>query len=74
MKDTAQRRPEGPEAVLVYAPGSYRVVKPGAYVTCAVTGVPIPLEDLRYWSAEHGEPYADAKAATRAWERRQRGA
>ena len=31
----------------------------------AATGEPIPLENLRYWSAELQEPYASAEIATR---------
>ena len=55
-------RPEGP-AELEYLNGEYRVVKPGSFVTCAVTGVNIPLEALRYWSVELQEAYATAAAA-----------
>ena len=40
----------------------YRVRKPGAYVRCAVTGEPIPLEDLRYWNVDLQEPYAGPHA------------
>ena len=29
---------------------------------CAVTGVPIPLEELRYWSVDLQEPYATPEA------------
>ena len=67
MKDTPHPRPDGPEAQLIFAPGSYQIVRPGAFVTCAVTGAPIPLRDLRYWSAEHQEAYTDAHAASRAY-------
>lgn len=66
MKDVARSRPEGAEARLEYASGEYRVLSPGTYVTCAVTGVPILLEDLHYWSYERQEAYVDAAAATRA--------
>jgi hypothetical protein len=34
------------------------VVRPGAFVRCAVTGVPIPLEELKYWSVDLQEAYA----------------
>lgn len=51
------------EAKLRYMPGEYMVVAPGTFVRCAVTGKPIPLEDLRYWSAEMQEPYASADIA-----------
>ncbi len=55
-------RPEGP-AELEYLDGEYHVVKPGAYVVCAVTGVNIPLEVLRYWSVDLQEAYATPAAA-----------
>lgn len=53
----------GKSAVLEYLDGEYRVVTPGAYVVCAVTGVQIPLEALRYWSVDLQEPYAGPAAA-----------
>ena len=37
-------------AVLHYGDGEFAVLKPGRYVLCAVSGVKIPLEMLRYWS------------------------
>ena len=52
-------------ATLLYGPNSFRVIRPGHYVLCAVTGEPIPLEELRYWSAERQEAYASAEIATR---------
>lgn len=52
-------------AKLLYGPSSFRVLRPGNHVTCAVTGETIPLEELRYWSAEHQEAYASAEIATR---------
>jgi hypothetical protein len=53
-------------ATLVYGPNAFRVVRPGRFVLCAITGEAIPLEELRYWSAERQEPYASAEIATRA--------
>ena len=50
------------EAVVEYLDGEYRVRKPGAYVRCAVTGEPIPLEDLRYWNVDLQEPYSGPHA------------
>jgi hypothetical protein len=55
-------RPEG-LADLEYLDGEYRVVKPGSFVVCAVTGVHIPLEALRYWSVDLQEAYATADVA-----------
>ena len=45
----------------------FHVVKPGAYVVCAVTGVRIPLKALRYWNVDRQEPYADAAAAMKGF-------
>ncbi len=58
-----ERRPvvEG-EAVLEYLDGEFRVVRHGTFVRCAVTGEPIPLEDLRYWSVDRQEAYASPDA------------
>ncbi|SFF78074.1 hypothetical protein SAMN05518801_101471 [Novosphingobium sp. CF614] len=52
-------------ATLSYGPNGFRVVSPGHYVNCAVTGERIPLEALRYWSVDLQEAYASAEIATR---------
>ena len=54
--------PMNGEAEVRYLDGDFRVVRPGAYVRCAVTGVPIPLEELKYWSVEQQEAYASPQA------------
>jgi hypothetical protein len=46
--------------------GMFRVLSPGDHVICAVTGQPIPLDDLRYWSVERQEAYASAEASVQA--------
>ncbi|MFV0295281.1 MAG: DUF2093 domain-containing protein [Hyphomicrobiaceae bacterium] len=51
------------EAQLTYLAGEYRVDVPGDFVVCAVTGKPIALADLRYWSVELQEPYISAEAS-----------
>jgi hypothetical protein len=55
-------RPEG-LAELEYLDGEYRVVRPGSFVICAVTGLQIPVEALRYWSVDLQEAYASPAAA-----------
>lgn len=55
----------GSEARLAYGPNGFKVLRPGQYVACAVTGEPIPLEELRYWSVVRQEPYRSAEIATR---------
>ena len=53
----------GREARIHYLAGTFRLLAHGDYVRCAVTGTRIPLEELRYWSVERQEPYADASAS-----------
>ena len=53
----------GKEATIRYLDSDFQVVAPGAYVRCAVSGMPIPLDELKYWSVELQEPYVDVKAA-----------
>ena len=48
------------EARLKYLDGEVQVMAPGDFVRCAVTGKAIPLDELRYWSVELQEAYADA--------------
>jgi hypothetical protein len=45
------------------------VVRPGSFVRCAVTGKPIPVDELMYWNVDRQEPYADAGAALEAFKR-----
>ena len=52
-------------AVLRYEPNGFYVLSPGKYVLCAVTAAAIPLDELRYWSAERQEAYAGPVVATR---------
>jgi hypothetical protein len=55
----------GPEASLRYLHGEYKIMRDGAYVRCAVTGTPIPLEDLKYWSVDRQEAYATTDSVLR---------
>jgi hypothetical protein len=57
--------PMADEAEVKYLDGDFRVVRPGAFVRCAITGVPIPLEELKYWSVELQEAYAGPEAVLR---------
>lgn len=56
----------GRPARLHYMAGTFRVLSPGDHVVCAVTGQPIPLEDLRYWSVARQEAYATVEASAAA--------
>lgn len=55
------------EAKLRYLDADFQVVTQGDYVRCAVTGRPIRLEELRYWSVARQEAYASAEIATRRY-------
>lgn len=57
------------EADLLYAATVFQVLRPGRYVTCAVSGVQIALGDLRYWSVDRQEAYATPEAALEGWRR-----
>ena len=57
------------EAVVRYLDGDYVVLKPGTYVRCAITGKPIPIDELSYWNVDRQEAYVDADAALEAFKR-----
>jgi hypothetical protein len=59
-----ERRPvDAGEAKIEFLDGDFRILRPGAYVRCAVTGEPIPLDKLRYWSVDRQEAYATLAAS-----------
>jgi hypothetical protein len=49
-------------AEIRYSHGEYKILRNGSHVRCAVTGVPIPLDDLKYWSVDLQEAYATPEA------------
>ena len=53
-------------ARLHYMANGFRVLTPGSHVTCAVSGVLIDLDDLRYWSVARQEAFASAHLASEA--------
>jgi len=56
----------GRPAKLNYLANGFRVLVPGDHVVCAVSGAPIELDVLRYWSVARQEAYASAVEATKA--------
>jgi len=58
------QRPPFPlgEALVEFRDGEFRVARPGAFVRCSVTGVPIQLEELKYWDVDRQEAYASPRA------------
>lgn len=59
----------GKTAKLHYMANNFRMLAPGDHVICAVSGEPIPLENLRYWSVARQEAYASADIAVDAEEK-----
>ena len=55
------------EANLEYGGGDFKIMASGDFVRCAVTGTPIPLEDLRYWSVDLQEAYLTAEISLRRY-------
>lgn len=52
------------EARVRYLDAEFKAVEgSGDFVRCAVTGNVIPLSELKYWSVERQEAYADAAAS-----------
>ena len=59
-----ERRPaDAGEAKVEFLDGDFRILRPGTFVRCAVTGLPIPLDELRYWSVDLQEAYATPAAS-----------
>tara|TARA_Y100000996_G_C22422751_1_gene602152 strand:+ start:566 stop:766 length:201 start_codon:yes stop_codon:yes gene_type:complete len=49
------------KAKLKFYPNRFEVVEDGDHVVCAISGKPIPLNKLSYWSVELQEPYFSPK-------------
>lgn len=58
--------PSSSEARIRYLDADFRVLTPGTFVRCAVTGKPIPIEELKYWSVARQEAYVDVHASLEA--------
>ena len=68
MMNRMERHGHGGEARLRYLDGDYQVLIPGTFVRCAVTGIEIPIDELKYWSVARQEPYTDAAAALKRFQ------
>lgn len=55
------------EAKVRYLDADFVLVKQGTFVRCAVTGSPIQIDDLKYWSVDKQEAYIDAPTAFQAY-------
>jgi len=57
------------EAKIRYLDADFQILTPGAFVTCAITGRPVMVDELRYWSVARQEAYVDAAASLEAEKR-----
>ena len=55
------------EAKVRFLDGEFEVVSPGDFVRCAVSGQPISLPDLKYWSVDAQEAYASAEISLKRY-------
>ncbi len=55
------------EAKIRYLDADFQILTPGTFVTCAITGRPVMVDELKYWSVDRQEPYIDAQAAFQAY-------
>lgn len=55
--------PAAGPAELVYDDGEFHVRRQGSFVLCAVSGKPIALHELKYWSVTRQEAYASGAIA-----------
>jgi hypothetical protein len=51
------------EATIRYLDADYQILSNGSFVRCAVTGKPIDLDELKYWSVDRQEAYIDVHAS-----------
>ena len=47
----------GIKAKIKFKPNNFEIVENGDYVTCAISGKNIPLNQLTYWNTELQEAY-----------------
>ena len=59
--------PGGPEAVVRFDDNEITILRQGLFVRCAVSGVRIPLDELRYWSVDLQEAYRGPDEAMQRW-------
>ncbi|MCA0432845.1 MAG: DUF2093 domain-containing protein [Proteobacteria bacterium] len=55
--------PQQREAKLRYLDHEFEILKEGEFVRCGMTGDPIRLDKLRYWSISKQMPYKSAGEA-----------
>ena len=52
------------EAKLKFLGGEFQIIREGEFVRCAISGIAIRIDDLRYWNVDKQVAY---KSALEAW-------
>ena len=55
------------EAKVRFMDADFVVLSSGTFVRCAMTNVPIAIDDLRYWNVDRQEAYCSPEAARDAY-------
>ena len=50
-------------AKIKYLPNNFKIIEPGDYVECAVSGKKINIDNLTYWNVQLQEAYYSYKEA-----------
>ncbi|MDX2234187.1 MAG: DUF2093 domain-containing protein [Hyphomonadaceae bacterium] len=50
-----------------YGDAEFSVLTPGRFVRCAISGVLIPLDELRYWNVDTQEAFRGPEEALARW-------
>ena len=58
----------GNKAKIKYNSNDFEVIENGDFVTCAVSGKNIPLDQLTYWNVDLQEAYFSPKEAQQRYE------
>ena len=59
----------GNKAKLKFHPNNFEIVEKGDYVTCAISGKKIPLNELTYWNVELQEAYFSPKEVSERYKK-----
>lgn len=62
-----QQDSPGEIARVRYGDAEFTVLTPGRFVRCAVSGVLIALDELRYWNVDRQEAYRGPAEALARW-------
>ena len=60
------------KAKLIFKHNYFEIIDEGDYVTCAISGKEIPLQNLNYWSVDFQEAYFSPKEANESFKKQKK--